>query len=159
MNKKRRGARTSGTEQPRSKKPKESTIEARSRYRPPWKHIGAFVLTAVTLVSALYPFRPQIEIAQATSLDDDDPFETPFTAKNSTWLFSLRNVEISCAALEVVTASHWGIKGFDIGSGRVESISPGESATMPCLFSQIMQTGGRILSADIAISLAFDYPV
>ncbi len=116
-------------------------------------------MTIIGGASVLYEFRPKISVAEGHTLDERDAFATQFLITNDSSFFDLRDVEATCGLNEVKTSSSRFINSrlWDPRTARIGTIPPGESATAPCPFSELISHYGTVPSADIQIDMDYGY--
>jgi len=133
----------------------------RRRFRG-WGRIFLAAMTTIGGASAayvLYELRPKVRITEGHSLDEHNPLETQFIVTNDSAAFDLRDVEARCSIADVRTDTV-DARGFivvDPSSGKLGTISPGESAAAPCGFNAVLKKYGSVRSADIAIEVEYGY--
>ncbi len=136
------------------KQPQQNTAQPASRYF----HGFLALMTILGGTWVIYDLRPKIQVSSFDSLNAEDAFATQFTVKNDS-LFDLGDVRASCTAISVDTTWHDQVQNLKLGDIYIDSIPPGQTATIPCPFR--VGFGGPavrdIASADVVLNIAYRY--
>ena len=117
-------------------------------------------MTTIGGAYVLYDLRPKIRIAEAGSLDNQDPFESQFTIINE-GAFGLRDATAACRLSDVSTRSRLRFEDVTTASSSdvIGLLPAGESATVPCPFSKYIGLPQPVAEADVEIEIQDKYPL
>jgi hypothetical protein len=119
-------------------------------------------MTIIGGAYALYEMFPRVQISKGESLDPDNAFETQFVVTNNS-TFRLTALKTSCSVNTLRARDGARIDGkltlVDPATGEFVSVSPGESATVPCAFNKMLALRSAVSFADVTIAAEYSYPL
>jgi len=101
--------------------------------------LASMVAAVASLVGLGYDALRHPEISWDPIVDDSRPFAFPFSVKNESWLFEMRDADMICGLDHLKMTFPPEISGFNLDSNRHVTISPGDSGVFECALDLIIR--------------------
>jgi hypothetical protein len=94
--------------------------------------LAGMMATLAVLFGLGYDALRQPEISADPVVDPSHPFAFPFTVKNESWIFNMRDTELFCGIGEVRFRSGWSVAGITVKDATRATIEPQERGIFKC---------------------------